>query len=118
ENRLEMPLVRLAVSGLNAAVTARLETRSASVFSTSSNCLPPLTEDENACVIARAKPPALVVSACVLTVRSSSVREVSCRLGSSVIGFSLARRIGKTRQQIVEFSPLQRRGRGSPDRVN
>src|SRR6185437_2165081 len=71
--------------------------------------LPPVIDVENAWVMARAKPPALSVSAWVFVVRLSSVLDVSCKLVLSAIVLSLARRIWKPRQQIVEFHPQERR---------
>src|SRR4051812_42795231 len=76
DSRLEIPLVSDFSSGLKARRTARSETRSASDFKTSSNCLPPVTEAENACVIARANPPALAVRSLVFRLKLSSVLDV------------------------------------------
>src|SRR4051794_32484779 len=79
DSRLEMPVVSDFSSGLKARRTARSEMRNASDFKTSSNCLPPVTEAENACVIARANPPALAVRSFVFSDRLSSVLEVPRR---------------------------------------
>ena len=62
ENSWPSPLASPDASGLNAAATAMLEIRSASDFSTSSNCLPPTTDWVKAWLMARAKPFALMVS--------------------------------------------------------
>ena len=65
ENSELMLAVMPLATGLNAAVTARLDSRSASDLSTSSNFLPPITDWLNARDMAPAKPLALIVSAAV-----------------------------------------------------
>src|SRR4051812_43697563 len=88
DSRLEMPLVSDFSSGLKASRTARSEIRRASDFKTSSNCLPPVTEAENAWVIARAKPPALAVRSFVFRLKPSSVLDVVRRSVLSVMARS------------------------------
>src|SRR5690348_14292813 len=51
-NRLPSPPARSLASGLNAFVTAKLDSRNASDFNTSSNCLPPTTASLKALLIA------------------------------------------------------------------
>src|SRR6185437_15817774 len=98
-NRLPSPPARSFASGLNALVTARLDSRSASDFNTSSNCLPPTTASLNALLIALANCVALTPSALVLVLVLSTVPEMS---GTSIGADGSTKLIGITRHQLFE----------------
>src|SRR4051812_25981945 len=72
-NRSPNPSVNCLNNGLNAFVSAILDSRKASDFSTSSNCLPPATASLNALRMALANCVALTPSALALVRALSAV---------------------------------------------
>ena len=98
DSRLGDAARRRVSSGLNASLTAMSGERSASDFSTSSNCLPPVTDAANACVIARAKALALTVRSLVLRAQGvERTRRVQSRRMSSLMAIAASFRCPETR---------------------
>src|SRR5579885_2284179 len=109
---LSEPSTSLA-TGLNALVTAMFDSRSASCFSTSSNCLPPVVASLKAFAIALANCVALTPSALTLVRVLSVVCARSSDAPMSVGSMLKASLIGISPHQIVERRARERR-RGSP----
>src|SRR5581483_8722360 len=112
-NRPERPLVIAVASGLNAAVTTRFDSRSASDLSTSSSCLPPAAASRKARDSALASPPALTIRLLVRDCTPSSASIRSCALLSSELSA-----IGKPLHQFVERGTRQRRAAAAGHRLD
>src|SRR4051812_32653728 len=104
-NKDESPPAMPLATGFNAAVTVRLDSRSASDLSTSSNCLPPLTDWLNARVIAPAKPLALTVR---LAIRACAPSSAVLRSAAWPLS-NVPSAIGIPRHQIAQRRPRERR---------